>query len=110
MGFLVPAGVYRVDRTGVILPPIWAPFTEICFLFFSPELRYIHSVMTHAVSSVYVVSDLFVTATPVRILHVVYSMIYGLIYFIFTVVYHVLGGTWTYHFISFFVFVFVKCK
>ena len=48
---------------------------------------------THGVNSVYVVMDLFITATPIRVLHAYHSSLYGLIYIAFSVVYVYAGGT-----------------
>lgn len=50
------------------------------------------NVNAHAVNSVLMIIDIMVCNIPVRIFHVVYPMMYGLIYTIFTIVYWAVGG------------------
>ncbi|XP_052089911.1 protein rolling stone-like [Mytilus californianus] len=45
------------------------------------------SIEFHAINTVYVVLNLFVSAKPVRVLHLIYPMIFAGIYILFTVVY-----------------------
>ncbi|XP_041379501.1 protein rolling stone-like isoform X2 [Gigantopelta aegis] len=51
------------------------------------------TVVVHALNSVYVILNLPVTAVPVGIYHFFHSMVVGVVYVIFTIVYHALGGT-----------------
>ncbi|XP_059153671.1 protein rolling stone-like [Physella acuta] len=51
------------------------------------------SMVTHAINSVYVISDIIIYAIPVRIFHVVYVALYALLYAIFSVIYYVCKGT-----------------
>ena len=50
------------------------------------------SVVQHLANSVYVLLDLFITAMPVRLLHVIYPSIYAVVYCVFTVIYWAAGG------------------
>lgn len=50
------------------------------------------SAVTHLFNSVYVIADLYVTAMPVRLLHVVYILAYGSLYIVFTAIYWAAGG------------------
>ncbi|XP_013393891.1 protein rolling stone-like [Lingula anatina] len=56
------------------------------------EIHYI-DVGTHLGNAIYVLSDIFITATPVRIYHFLHSSLYAIVYLIFSVVYDVLNGT-----------------
>lgn len=47
----------------------------------------------HAVNSVYVLLNLFVTATPTRLLHFVYPVLFGVAYTLFSALYQLGGGT-----------------
>lgn len=47
---------------------------------------------SHLLNSIYVILDAFVTATPVRLVHVIYNAIVGTTYLVFTVVYWAAGG------------------
>ncbi|CAG2205085.1 unnamed protein product [Mytilus edulis] len=49
------------------------------------------SIEKHAINSVYVLLNFFICAKPVRLLHVIYPLIIGVIYVIFSVIYQV-GG------------------
>ncbi|XP_059616897.1 protein rolling stone-like [Phlebotomus argentipes] len=51
------------------------------------------NVMTHATNSVFMFLDILIVAYPVRIYHAVHSLIFGLIYVIFSVIYFAAGGT-----------------
>ncbi|KAK3773736.1 hypothetical protein RRG08_001463 [Elysia crispata] len=57
------------------------------------KLDYALSIMTHAVNSLYVLSDIFVVASPVRLLHFVYSCGYAAVYILFSIFYHLGDGT-----------------
>ena len=48
--------------------------------------------VTHLANSVYVLLDLFITAMPVRLFHVIYPSIYAVVYCVFTVIYWAAGG------------------
>lgn len=47
----------------------------------------------HLLNSVFMLTETFLSAVPVRLLHVVYAELYGVLYMIFTVVYWLSGGT-----------------
>ncbi|XP_068759937.1 uncharacterized protein [Montipora capricornis] len=47
----------------------------------------------HLLNSVFMLIETFLSSIPVRLLHVVYAMLYGSLYCLFTVVYWLLGGT-----------------
>ena len=55
------------------------------------HLHLVHAL--HTIISVYVVLDLLVSATPVRVYHVFHTMIFAAVYAVFTVVYDVFDGT-----------------
>ena len=48
---------------------------------------------THALNVVYIVLNISVTGMPIRLLHFWYSIVYGVVYGVFTLVYHLAGGT-----------------
>ncbi len=48
---------------------------------------------THAMNSIFVLIDVFVCATPMRLLHVYQTAILGIYYSIFSVIYYAAGGT-----------------
>ncbi len=48
---------------------------------------------THAINSIYTVINLFITRIPIRVLHFYQTIIYAIIYVIFSVIYDVTGGT-----------------
>ena len=47
----------------------------------------------HLLNSVFMVIETCVSSIPVRLYHVVYAMLYGVLYLVFTVVYWLLGGS-----------------
>ena len=47
----------------------------------------------HLLNSVFMLTEACLSAVPVRLLHVVYAELYGVLYLIFTVVYWLSGGT-----------------
>uniref|UniRef100_A0A1L8D935 Putative conserved plasma membrane protein n=2 Tax=Nyssomyia neivai TaxID=330878 RepID=A0A1L8D935_9DIPT len=51
------------------------------------------NVLTHATNSVFMFIDILIVAYPVRIYHACHSLIFGLIYVIFSVIYFAAGGT-----------------
>ncbi|XP_014677704.1 PREDICTED: protein rolling stone-like isoform X2 [Priapulus caudatus] len=48
---------------------------------------------THAINSVYVIVDVIVSATPVRLLHMWIAQLGALVYVVFTAIYWAAGGT-----------------
>ncbi|CAG5134972.1 unnamed protein product [Candidula unifasciata] len=62
-------------------------------LVFDGAIKTFLTVATHAINSVYVLMDIFLIAAPVRLLHIVYPIMYGLAYTLFTFMYHIYGGT-----------------
>ena len=51
------------------------------------------NIATHVINSFYVILNISVTGMPKRILHVWFSVIFALIYALFTVFYYLAGGT-----------------
>lgn len=49
--------------------------------------------LTHAVTIIYLIVDSALVAIPIRILHIYQSMILGVIYVIFSIIYDVSGGS-----------------
>ncbi len=47
----------------------------------------------HAAATFLVYLDLFVSATPIRVAHVIYGLLYGIVYISFSVIYWYLDGT-----------------
>ena len=50
-------------------------------------------VTTHLLNCVFMVADLMLSSTPVRILHVVYALIFGVSYLLLTVIFWAADGT-----------------
>lgn len=50
------------------------------------------NVNKHIINSVYVFVDVFVTGIPVRLVHFLYSLAFGTVYIVFTLVYWAAGG------------------
>ncbi|XP_038056201.1 protein rolling stone-like [Patiria miniata] len=46
----------------------------------------------HILNTVFIYTELAVTAIPVRLVHFVYGLVYGLLYAIFTLIYYLAGG------------------
>ena len=49
-------------------------------------------VLAHTVNMLITVTDIFIMAVPIRLLHFWHTQLYGLIYGLFTVVYWAAGG------------------
>lgn len=47
----------------------------------------------HTINSVFIILNLLVTAMPVQILHFIYPVAYGALYFLFNFIYIISGGT-----------------
>ena len=47
----------------------------------------------HGTNAIYVVVDIFITATPLRLLHFFHGLLFGAAYIIFSVIYTMAGGT-----------------
>ena len=60
------------------------------------DVHYI-SVMVHTGNSIYVLLNILITAMPMRLLHYIHYVIYGLLYTLFTFIYHHAGGTNAHH-------------
>lgn len=50
-------------------------------------------IATHLLNAIYVVINISVTGMPMRILHFWFSLLFGLVYSLFTLFYHFAGGT-----------------
>ncbi len=55
--------------------------------------EWIHDITAHLAPAIFSLIDVFFSATPVRILHFIYPIMYGITYFIFAVIYWAAGGT-----------------
>jgi hypothetical protein len=47
----------------------------------------------HLLNSILIINEVMISSIPVRILHLVYSMVLGSLYFVFTIIYWSVGGT-----------------
>ena len=72
--------------------PIPRTYKFLCDLVVEEEPTFV-SLNVHGVNAVYVLVDLFITGIPVRLYHVIYPMLFSLIYLIFSLVYVYSGGT-----------------
>lgn len=52
-----------------------------------------NNITKHALNSVFMLTDTFLSSIPVRLFHFIYPLLYIIIYLAFTVVYWLLGGT-----------------
>ena len=48
---------------------------------------FIHDLDMHAFNSLQIILDIFIVARPVRLLHIIYPLIYGVCYLVFSVIY-----------------------
>lgn len=55
------------------------------------------NIVMHTINSVLSLADVFFSATPIRILHGVYTMVIASVYAVFTIIYWAAGGTNTYN-------------
>lgn len=62
-------------------------------LFEEDELVDANNITKHALNSVFMLIDTFLSSISVRLFHFIYPLLYIIIYLGFTVVYWVLGGT-----------------
>ena len=62
------------------------------YIYISISGRAPTSIAKHGLNSVYVLLNIFVCAKPIRILHVIYPFIFGILYGLFSVIYQVVGG------------------
>ena len=53
----------------------------------------VRSINIHCVNGITAIFDIIFSGTAIRLLHVVYSILIGTAYVVFTIVYHVVGGT-----------------
>ena len=51
------------------------------------------NVNSHGITSICVLTDIFITGMPLRLMHVYHGILYAMLYIIFTVIYDVSGGT-----------------
>ncbi|XP_061179102.1 protein rolling stone-like [Saccostrea echinata] len=65
--------------------------TVLFYTLLTPTLT-ANSILTHAVNSLYALSNLAICAKPVRILHVYQPVILALLYSVFSVIFHEAGG------------------
>jgi hypothetical protein len=59
---------------------------------FSGQAATVTNVTIHGVNAIYVTLDRFVSASPVRLLHLWHSMVYGTVYAIFSAIHFGAGG------------------
>ncbi|CAL1527033.1 unnamed protein product [Lymnaea stagnalis] len=50
-------------------------------------------VVVHTINTVFIISNLLLTAMPWQILHFIYPVLYAALYFLFTYIYYAAGGT-----------------
>ena len=65
---------------GLVFDPVTDPITYA-------------NLLKHLIAGILAIVDLFVTAIPIRILHVIYSITFTAIWIIFSGIYYVAGGT-----------------
>ncbi|KAJ9576028.1 hypothetical protein L9F63_007128, partial [Diploptera punctata] len=51
------------------------------------------NLLVHAFNSILMVLDIIIVSHPFRLLHFIYSFIFIIVYFVFTAIYYLLGGT-----------------
>jgi len=68
-------------------------FNEFPFVTDKPMRFPAISIITHGMNSVMMLIDFLVIAFPLRILHMVYGMSLAIFFFLFTLIYHLCGGT-----------------
>ena len=49
--------------------------------------------LKHVINSLYVISDVMISAIPIRLQHVIYPLVSGCIYILFSYTYYKMGGT-----------------
>lgn len=81
--------MYNITTTGSLMVTGW----YWTFLYKSEKELGAVRFALHALNSVYVVVNLAVTATPTRVLHAVYAVLFGVVYTLFSVAYQLAGGT-----------------
>ncbi|XP_046577834.1 protein rolling stone-like [Haliotis rubra] len=62
------------------------------FIFRNQDLTLLRFIL-HGMNSIYVMCNLLIVNMPVRVYHAIYPIICGVIYTVFSIVYHILGGT-----------------
>ena len=60
-------------------------------LVFEPPTDFM-DIAVHALNSIVMLVELFIASTPVRVLHVLYVMVFSVVYSLFTVIYWAAGG------------------
>lgn len=66
--------------------------TGYCFLFTGSGVTFIN-VNTHGLNAVFVIADTLISRTPVRMLHLYQCACLGMVYTVFSYLYHLCGGT-----------------
>lgn len=51
------------------------------------------SFITHALNTIFMLTDFMIVALPLRLLHVLHTILLAIVYVVFTLIYHVCGGT-----------------
>ncbi|CAL1528248.1 unnamed protein product [Lymnaea stagnalis] len=80
--------LYTLSVTGAVMVSVW----YWTFLHKGRELTAIRF-NTHAVTALYIVLNMVITKVPLRLLHLLYPVAFGVIYTIFSAVYYCLDGT-----------------
>ena len=65
--------------------------TSAFYIFFGGEAAAL-SLIVHAVNSIVMIGDTMLSSVPIRLLHIVYPMLYTTVYCMFTVIYWGSGG------------------
>ena len=90
---------YSSTQSCSSLPPSIVEYLYcICFLHLFPAIQIHYGIFhVHGSNALYVIIDIFITATPVRLLHVIHGMLYVVIYVVFSVIYTLSIGEPIYH-------------
>ena len=81
--------IYNISASGGLLVT-----TVFWILLFNPDfgLR-AFTIIYHGFNTIAMLADTMLTSMPVRLFHVIYSMLLGVVYVLFTVIYWAAGGT-----------------
>lgn len=81
--------IYNISASGGLLVT-----TVYWILLFNPDkgIR-VFTIIYHGFNSVAMLADTMLTSMPVRLFHVIYPMLLGVVYVLFTVIYWAAGGT-----------------
>ncbi|XP_076469061.1 protein rolling stone-like [Babylonia areolata] len=81
--------LYNVATTGSLMVTAW----YWTMLYKGDKEMGAVRIAFHAANSLYVLLNLLMTSTPTRLLHCLHPVLFGVVYTVFTALYHVAGGT-----------------